>query len=1033
MVVRMKKPFVSIVVCTYNRNEHLSKCLESLQRQTYKNAEIVVVNGPSTDGTDSVLCKYDNVRVVNQKSLNGLSYARNLGICSSKGEIIAFIDDDAVADENWLAYLIGSYTSDLVGGVGGLVYGSQKTHIQFDNGTIDKCGIPKTVKPDTEKLRKNDFRVFMGTNCSFRRKALYDTGGFDPYFKYYHDESDLCVRIIKEGYSLIYQKNAFVIHEMVEGHNRKSPYDLNWSEIIKNVIYFTLKNFSTDFHSYSTRPIYSLYWWTKYFASAFLKKRINMKDFCSIYFQVLNGSLKGYKDGLLLNLLNNNQSSSNLNLSVNETKSLADETQSLVAIPEKDIKDSKLKIVLLSQEYSKNCNGGICRYTYDLAHGLAELGNTVHVISKTETEKEYNYVDENVFVHKINPVDTKFLSLTSIDGVSDKNIAYSYAVCLKLLELVESEVIDIVEAPLWDAEGFVFSLVKNIPLVIRIETPLFKVAEIQNWEITRDLKIANWMEGEAVRRADKVITISAGIGNLIRDRHHISQDNMVLCPLGIELPIEHLLMQNNDKTFLNILFVGRLEKRKGIEILFKSIPYVVDKLSDVIFTIVGKDTNSSPVGGSYKKYLLDTLDKKYHKNVDFIGFVTDDKLKEYYSKCTIFVAPSLYESFGLIYLEAMAWGKPVIGCSVGGVPEVIDDGETGLLIPPNDEQSLADAIIRLLTNNELRVQIGRNALKKMKSDFSKETMAMKSMQIFKSTIENNMKRDSTKNLDLLNKISEHVSDQPFEYYPICELTNVNKWYSVEWAKLQYELLTPIYYPPNFVHRKTWEYIQCIYGLDKLGVLNENSVALGVGAGHEVLMYYFSNKVKKVVATDLYDESSIWVTNAKEGDPEILTKLDKFAPFPYQKDRLEVKRMDGRKLDFPDNSFDFIWSCSSIEHFGGHGEAAKSMREMERVLKPGGILALATEFVIEQDVIPGFNSSHDHYFNLEAVYTYLIASHNLKLVQDVDFSIDEHFIRNYIKLPEDSQSPHTTKTRKPHIVLNQEDILFTSIFLFFRKE
>jgi SAM-dependent methyltransferase len=300
----------------------------------------------------------------------------------------------------------------------------------------------------------------------------------------------------------------------------------------------------------------------------------------------------------------------------------------------------------------------------------------------------------------------------------------------------------------------------------------------------------------------------------------------------------------------------------------------------------------------------------------------------------------------------------------------------------------------------------------------------------KETIQKNVVKIDEKVLDKINK---HISNNPFEFYPICELANVNKWYSTEWANLQEELRTPIYYPPDFVHRKTWEWIQLIYGLEKLGVLNETSMGLGIGTGHESPMYYFSNKVRKVIGTDLYDENSIWMTNAKEGNPEILTDIDKFAPFPYRKDRLEIKRMDGRKLEFPGNTFDFVWSCSSIEHFGGHEEAAKSMREMERVLKPDGILALATEFLIDQNIIPGLKADHSDFFNAKNLYEYLIASHNLKLVQKIDFSMDEYYVKNHIKLPEESQSPHKIEHRKPHIVLCQDKVLFTSIFMFFRKE
>src|SRR5659263_411432 len=126
--------------------------------------------------------------------------------------------------------------------------------------------------------------------------------------------------------------------------------------------------------------------------------------------------------------------------------------------------EQKLKICFLSQEFSKDCNGGICRYTYDLAH----------VLTKSENNHGYEYKDEKVSVHKIIPESIDFLDLSPGMNISKKNLSYSYSACLKLLELIDKCGIQIVEGPLWDAESFVFSLLKNIPLVVRIETPLFK-------------------------------------------------------------------------------------------------------------------------------------------------------------------------------------------------------------------------------------------------------------------------------------------------------------------------------------------------------------------------------------------------------------------------------------------------------------------------------------------------------------------------------------------------------------------------------
>ena len=163
--------------------------------------------------------------------------------------------------------------------------------------------------------------------------------------------------------------------------------------------------------------------------------------------------------------------------------------------------DDSLKVALLSKEFSADCNGGICRYTLDLCKGLAELGHEVHIITKS---KKYNqFTCNNIFVHSLDKSPTRITDICEKLGTSGKNFAYSYLAYLKLIEIIKDHGVQIVEVPLWDAEGFVFSLVKKVPLVVRLETPLYKVAEIQGWNMTIDLKLANWLEGKTIRRSRK--------------------------------------------------------------------------------------------------------------------------------------------------------------------------------------------------------------------------------------------------------------------------------------------------------------------------------------------------------------------------------------------------------------------------------------------------------------------------------------------------------------------------------------------------
>lgn len=293
---------VSVIVCTYNRSIFLERCLQSLRNQSYTNLEIIVVNGPSTDQTSYVLARYPEVIVVAQKELNGLSSARNLGIQVSKGEIIAFIDDDAVAEEHWVEELVTGYSTESVGGVGGLVLYPDREQIQFDNGFISKSGLPTIIGSKKHRnLKGSSIPILMGTNCSFRRDVLLKVGGFDPYFKYYHDESDLCVRVHSIGYNIVFVRAATVFHEMADGHNRRSTYDMNWAEIVKNSIYFTLKNFGDEISSYITRPLYSLSWWFIVVHYHFIHGNISLNDLVRDYLKILKGAWNGYRDGLLFN------------------------------------------------------------------------------------------------------------------------------------------------------------------------------------------------------------------------------------------------------------------------------------------------------------------------------------------------------------------------------------------------------------------------------------------------------------------------------------------------------------------------------------------------------------------------------------------------------------------------------------------------------------------------------------------------------------------------------------------------------------
>jgi SAM-dependent methyltransferase len=140
-----------------------------------------------------------------------------------------------------------------------------------------------------------------------------------------------------------------------------------------------------------------------------------------------------------------------------------------------------------------------------------------------------------------------------------------------------------------------------------------------------------------------------------------------------------------------------------------------------------------------------------------------------------------------------------------------------------------------------------------------------------------------------------------------------------------------------LRRKFWEYAMLTLFFEDVGKLNEKTVALSVGAGHEEVLFWLANKIGRVVATDIYGEGTFM-----EADETMLTDPGRFAPYPYREDRLDVRRMDARSLEFEDATFDVVFSLSSIEHFGSTRDIRQAAREIGRVLRPAGYAFIVTE-------------------------------------------------------------------------------------------
>lgn len=235
---------------------------------------------------------------------------------------------------------------------------------------------------------------------------------------------------------------------------------------------------------------------------------------------------------------------------------------------------------------------------------------------------------------------------------------------------------------------------------------------------TKYKKFRNWINSYTGRKYDDAtVAVSEAVAK--HYMHHLRFKNMVVIPNSV--PIHKLLAheQINVTSIRNyfglpqegfiIICVGRFVHEKGHQYLIKALHLLNYRhnLSPAVLLI-----GNGPLLPHIQNQ-INTFGLTHH--VSIRHFVRHDELMKLISVADVYLQPSLYEGFGLAVLEAMAMGKPVIASAVGGLPELIEDGISGLLIPPDDPDAIADAILNLINNHIERNEIGANAIQRVQN------------------------------------------------------------------------------------------------------------------------------------------------------------------------------------------------------------------------------------------------------------------------------------------------------------------------------
>ena len=227
-------------------------------------------------------------------------------------------------------------------------------------------------------------------------------------------------------------------------------------------------------------------------------------------------------------------------------------------------------------------------------------------------------------------------------------------------------------------------------------------------------------ERQVLRRADRIIVATLAELTQLRFLYRADSRKMTVIPPGVDTSHFYPIPADEAKQYIGlkpenrmVLFVGRIEPLKGIDTLIQAMSCLglLDMRHPVHLAIIGGDVDVSPEDMSEEMTRLQKMcdDLCMGGMVIFLGKRGQDTLPYYYSAAEVVVMPSLYESFGMVALEAMACGTPVIASEVGGLGYLVQNGITGYTIPDSDPAELCDKLSHLLGDTDLRNQMGNSA------------------------------------------------------------------------------------------------------------------------------------------------------------------------------------------------------------------------------------------------------------------------------------------------------------------------------------
>lgn len=377
-----------------------------------------------------------------------------------------------------------------------------------------------------------------------------------------------------------------------------------------------------------------------------------------------------------------------------------------------------MRLALVSYEYPPETGfGGIGTYARQLAICLKPLGCEVEVFSASPNATTSIGTEDGIQVHRVRA------------GNREEFRRQIPSLVVKRHALAPFHLI---ETPEYGAEGvYVQQALPNVPLVVKFHTPDFLIkemnSELKKTKLKYKLKAAiGWKPYKKEKdisfsmtvKAQGLISPSRSLASIIADRWGIPLSSIHVIPNPF-IPSNEMLSIPPATDTKYITHLGRLETRKGVHLLANALPSVFQQLPHVRVRFIGR-TNIGPYGkGTMIDYLKSTL-HAWSDKIEFIDHISAGEVPSWLAKTDICVFNSLWENFPNVCLEAMSAARGIVASKNGGMEDMLEDINGGILVDPYDQQALINGIIHMFENPGERIAMGERSRQKIVNYYAKE-------------------------------------------------------------------------------------------------------------------------------------------------------------------------------------------------------------------------------------------------------------------------------------------------------------------------